>query len=107
MRSALARVAVLLSVALALANAQCFTRCLAQPADHSAPPCHSHSKVQTPAPQHDLRPSAGATVQPGATLMMVTVADFGAPASVASMVAGRTELRPPPLDIATTIPLRI
>ena len=62
MRSALTRIAILLCVMLALANAQCFARCLTQPVDNSAPPCHSHGKAHVAAPQHDLQPSSGPAI---------------------------------------------
>ncbi len=74
MRCALARVAILLSLALTLANAECFTRCLAQPADHTAPPCHSHSKAQLETPQqHDAQPSASFTLAPAISVAAIPV----------------------------------
>src|SRR5579859_6837843 len=106
MRCALARVVVLISVALALANAECFTKCLAGPSDHGAPPCHSHAKAQTPGPQHDLRPVTGSTVQPAVFLTTMTPSVLVAPGWVALTLTD-AELRPPPLAVTTTIPLRI
>ncbi|HTC36469.1 MAG TPA: hypothetical protein VK724_24020 [Bryobacteraceae bacterium] len=81
MRCALARVAILLSIALALANAECFTRCLAQPVDHAAPPCHSHSKTQleTPQQQHDAQPSASFTLAPAVAVAAIPVSSLGEP----------------------------
>ena len=72
MRCALARVAILLSIALALANAECFARCLAQPSDHAAPPCHSHGKAQLVTPQqHDAQPSASFTLAPAIAIAVL------------------------------------
>jgi len=62
MQRARAKAVILLSVALMLANAECFARCLAQPADHSVPPCHSQSKTHMAAPQHDMQAVAAQTV---------------------------------------------
>jgi len=73
MRCALARVAILLSIALALANAECFTRCLAQPADHAAAPCHSHSKTHLETQQHDAQPSASFTLAPAISVAAIPV----------------------------------
>ena len=75
MRCALARVAILLSIALALSNAECFTRCLAQPADHaSAPPCHSHGKARLETPQqHDAQPSASFSLVPAIAIAVLPV----------------------------------
>jgi|SRR5579864_934264 len=38
------KVLILLAIALALANAGCFARCIVQSCEASPPPCHSHSK---------------------------------------------------------------
>src|SRR5271170_5093983 len=104
MPCALARVVILLSVALALANAQCFTRCLVQPADNAMPPCHSHGhsngKAQASGPQHDIRPSAAPMVPLSALAAHTNV--------IASPFSATTELRPAPLAVARTpLPLRI
>lgn len=100
MRHALARVVILLSVTLALANAQCFTRCLVQPAEHAAPPCHSHGKVQAQTQQHDLR-------QASVTQLFAPVAEITLHL-VASSFIEFGELRPPPLAFSTIpLPLRV
>jgi len=41
MRLMLGKVLILLTLALTLANAQCFARCLVQPCDVATSPCHS------------------------------------------------------------------
>src|ERR1700728_1970240 len=109
MRCALARVCILLSIALALANAQCFARCLvAAPGnvpDHATPPCHSHGhspqKTQAAGPQHDIRPAAAPMVPLSAVAAGTTV--------IASPFSTTAKLHPPPpLSAATTSPpLRI
>src|SRR5208282_1295825 len=100
MRRALSRVVILLSVMLALANAQCFARCLVQPADHAAPPCHSHGKAQAPTQQHDWRQASVA--QLFAPVGEITVRP------VALTVIEPGELRPPPLVFSTIpLPLRL
>jgi hypothetical protein len=103
MRGALARVFILLSIALAIANAQCFTRCLVELPDNAPPPCHSHGKTQVLPPQHDLRPTAAPTVQAAGSLAPVPVGQFAA-----APFTDIGELRPPPLAITTApLPLRI
>jgi hypothetical protein len=97
MRCALARVFILLSIALALANAQCFTRCLVKAPDHATPPCHSQGKTQVLPPQHDIRPSAVPTVPLSALAANAE--------AIASPFFATTELRPPRLTITTTAPL--
>lgn len=107
MRYALARVVLLLSVVLVLANAQCFARCLTQPVDNAAPPCHSHGKTQTSVPQHDVRPSSAATVQTTGSFVFVPVSKSAACAA-ALWFTDAADLRPPPLILATCpLPLRI
>src|SRR5580658_140990 len=103
MRFALARVFILLSIVLALANAQCFARCLVEVPDNAPPPCHSHGKTQVLPPQHDLRPSAAPTVWTAGSLVSVPVGQFAA-----TPFTDTAELRPPPFAIATIpLPLRI
>src|ERR1700722_5529646 len=102
MRGALARVFILLSIALALANAQCFARCLVAAPDHATPPCHSHghAKTQVAGPQHDIRPSAAPTVPLSAVAADTIV--------IASPVSTTAEVHPPPVTAGTASPpLRI
>src|ERR1700685_723446 len=99
MRCAWARVLILLSIALALGNAQCFTRCLVQPSlDNPTPPCHSHGKTngkaQTSGPQHDIRPSAAPAVPLSALA--------ASPKAIASPSFATTGFHPPPLVVGTT-----
>src|SRR5271154_4097271 len=94
MRCALARVFILLSITLALANAQCFARCLVEAPDNAPPPCHSHGKAQVLPPQHDLRPTAA----PAVPLCVVAVSTD----AIASPFSMTTEFVPPPLAITTT-----
>jgi hypothetical protein len=69
---------ILLSIALALANAECFTRCLAQPSDHAAPPCHSHGKTHLETQQqHDAQPSASFMLAPAVSLVLHPVIWLG------------------------------
>jgi hypothetical protein len=49
-----ANVLILFAIALLLANAECFTRCLVHPADNASMPCHSGGKAKTNPPQHDF-----------------------------------------------------
>ncbi len=102
MRCALARVAVLLSIALALANAECFTRCLAQPADHAAAPCHSHGKTQlVTQQQHDGQPSASFSLAPVIAIAILPMSWQGE-----RLVTGPNQL--PQLNYDTgPLPLRI
>jgi hypothetical protein len=94
----------LLSIALALANAQCFTRCLVEATYNATPPCHSHgnspAKTQASGPQHDLRPTAAPMVPLSAlaaSTNMIALPFFPA-----------TELHPPSLAVAAIpLPLRI
>jgi len=100
MRGTWASVFILLSVALALANGQCFARCLVELPDNAAPPCHSHGKTQVLPPQHDLRPTAA----PIAALSAVAAGTD----VIASPFFATIELRPPPRAIITIpLPLRI
>jgi len=93
----------LLSIALALANAECFTRCLAQPADHAAPPCHSHGKTQlgTAQQQHDAQPSAGFTLAPAIAVATIPVSRLG------ERLPASTDDRPQLTYDTGPLPLRI
>src|ERR1700683_69932 len=104
MRCALARVFILLSIALALSNAQCFARCLVGAPEHATPPCHSHGrsplKTQAAGPQHDIRLSAAPMVPVSALAASTTV--------IPSLLSTTADLHPPPFAAATTPPpLRI
>src|SRR5580700_9721399 len=98
MRCALARAFILLSIALALANAQCFTRCLVEAADNATPPCHSHGKTQVLPAQHDLRPTAAPTVALCALAVSTNV--------IALPFLAAAELHPPPPAVSA-IPLSL
>lgn len=102
MRHALARVVMLLSIVLTLANAACFARCLAQTAEHHpAPPCHSQHKSQTVTQQHDMQPSAAATVA-------APVSPVPLPAmQLAEGVLISTSDQPPATYDTSPLPLRI
>jgi hypothetical protein len=106
------RVAILLSVTLALANAECFTRCVAERVDQATdqagtPPCHSHPKAHAATPQHDLRPSAVASVQAGAVAVLAPVGELAARGFGVVLVGDVFWFRPPPLAVSSSIPLRV
>ena len=103
MRQTLARVVIFLSIALTLANAACFARCLARSAaDHPVPPCHSQQKThEMAAPQHDMQPSATATVAAPVTPLYVTASQPAEPVFVG------TDVQPPLTFDTSPLPLRI
>ena len=47
MRLVLGKVLILLTIALTLANAQCFARCLVAPCDLATSPCHSNGNQKS------------------------------------------------------------
>jgi hypothetical protein len=100
MRHALARAVILLSIALTLANAECFARCLAQPPDMAAP-CHSHSKTQMTVQQHDMQPTAATTVGPAVSPVSIPVSQL------AERVSAGAVVQPPLIYDTSPLPLRI
>jgi hypothetical protein len=106
------RVAILLSVTLALANAECFTRCVAERVDQhtdqaGTPPCHSHQKAHAATPQHDLRPSAVVAVQADAVMALAPMSELAVRGFGVVLVGDGFWFRPPPLVVSSSIPLRV
>lgn len=107
------RLLIIVAVLLALANGQCFARCLAKPVEnnHASMPCHSHvpGKANVSLQQHDLELVPMHSAAPPAWNFVASVEacaemSYGIPAFVRSVIHDS----PPPLDPAgTTVPLRI
>jgi hypothetical protein len=99
------RVSILLTVALVLANAQCFAQCLAQPDDSTRSHCHQHgpAKAGHCVQQHDLRAGAAGLVAPDCGLVaLVELADL----PMLQALAYRVELSAPSPPLSgTTTPL--
>jgi hypothetical protein len=100
---------ILLTVALVVANAQCFAQCLAQADDSSASHCHQHgpAKAGHCVQQHDLRVGGAAmpTLDCG-LVALVGLADI--PILLASAYWFELLTPSPPLSGKTTpLPLRV
>src|SRR5579864_1377115 len=78
MRLFAGKVLILLAIAMALANARCYSHCLVQPCgEQGSMSCHSHGKANSNgcAHHHDLTAAGGASVQaPGECLVDFTAA---------------------------------
>jgi hypothetical protein len=101
------RVLILLTVALAAFNAQCFAYCLTQGGGNDAAHCHQHGKAKCPQ-QHDLTTVSPQMPAPAVAL----IASMELPALAISK-ASRDRIKPldesPPefLSLTTLLPLRI
>jgi hypothetical protein len=99
---------ILLTVALAMANALCFAQCLAQPDDSSAH-CHQHGpdKAGRCVQQHDLRAGSVGTIAPDCGLVaLVELPDL--PILLGSGYRVELLAPSPPLSGKTTpLPLRV
>jgi hypothetical protein len=106
-----ARVLILLTIALALANGQCFARCLAQPVDNARVPrpCHSQGRPHVDARQHDLELTATHSTAPSDWNSLAWIDQPMEPArTLAQLMCARRDRLPHPFDNAyTPLPLRI
>ena len=104
MRFLLGKALVLLTIALAFANAQCVASCAVSVPEPSAPPCHSqhHSNAGHCPQQHDLKPAAATFLQPAdvATPPAAEVADaFQIVIAPGEFAPSRAEGSAPPLSL--------
>jgi hypothetical protein len=108
MRSWWARILILLTVALAVANAQCFAQCLMQP--RGAAHCHQHGQTKFAhcSLQHELRLSSAGSVAPGAVLIaLVELPDLAINPASPRSIEPLAESPPTPFNPTTPLPLRI
>jgi hypothetical protein len=112
MRFFAGKVLILLTIALALANARCFSRCLVQPCgQQGSMSCHSHGKSNSAncAHHHDMTAAAAGALHASGECPFVLA---GTPAGIeleASQHTVAAEDPAPPwsADIAASQPLRI
>jgi hypothetical protein len=101
---------ILLTVALVMANAQCFAQCLTQPDHSSASHCHQHGSAKAGhcVQQHDLRVGSAAmpTLDCGlvALVELPDLAVTGASWHAAELLAPSP---PVPFGENTPLPLRV
>jgi hypothetical protein len=109
MRRRLGKLLMLMMVALAWRNAQCFALCLTQPDDSTASHCHQHGQAKAGhcSQQHDLRAGSAGIASPESGL----VAMAGLPAfAIHATLRHAVELlapSPPVFGISTLLPLRV
>ncbi|HYL76244.1 MAG TPA: hypothetical protein VEU96_18685 [Bryobacteraceae bacterium] len=112
MRSSAGKVLILLAIAMALANARCFSHCLVQPCgQQGSMPCHSHGKPDSNgcAHHHDLTAAGEASVQaPGECLVDFTAAPVVDELQVSRGTVVEADPSPPwSSGVIATLPLRI
>jgi hypothetical protein len=103
------RVLILLTIALAVANAQCLAYCLTQ-SDDGASHCHQDGKAKSGhcLLQHDLKVGSARDVAPDAVLdALVEMTEPAVNSAPRHPVELRTASPPLPFDHGTLSPLRV
>jgi hypothetical protein len=104
------RVLILLTVALAALNAQCFAQCLTQPDGSGATHCHQNGQAKSAhcSLQHELRVGSAGSVTPGAVLIdLVELPVLAFDVILLHAVKLFASSPPSPFGGATPLPLRV
>jgi hypothetical protein len=111
MRYRTGKVLILLTIALALANARCFSHCLVQPCgEQGTASCHSHGKstAGSCAHHHDLTAPASTSFAIGDCIFELAGATSSIGMETGLAVVDAADPSPPPLIASiSSLPLRV
>ena len=103
----LSKILVLLAVALVLANAGCFARCVVQSCQDTPPPCHSHGKSDSHCPQQNQMKAAASSALTLDSGMAFVLADWPAQITIADPPDSSTVLVATPSCNVSAPPLAL